>query len=235
LLANAVIAMSIAIAVTKLLDIFLSDLQKKHVENAVAVSWNVLDDLSRKRLLERLGAPYVKIVVCVLGFSVASAAFYYDDERSWDLYAVIALFTTLQCPLLSFILSDPHPRPVFVRTIVVIAISIGVALFSFWLITFTKPLPQTGMPPSILTAFLPFSVSGNQFALAVFFVVILFFFWSMFLLILIPIIAVLIAKVVLVTGEFVVRRVAEYPKGPILTGSAILGVGVSIIKALMGT
>jgi hypothetical protein len=43
-----------------------------------------------------------------------------------------------------------------------------------------------------------------------------------------------IARVILYAGEFVVRRIAEYPKGPVLGLSALIGGIAAVFKAFGG-
>jgi len=44
-----------------------------------------------------------------------------------------------------------------------------------------------------------------------------------------------VASAILSVGEFIVRRIAEYPKGPVLAVSAFFGGIVALIKAWAGT
>jgi hypothetical protein len=109
MISNTVIVLSAIAASFALLDIFLSDTQKKRLSDLIARSWNKLDDTQRHLrgnfLVRSLAVSKRKILwvmVAVLPISVGLMLLVPDDGRGffphWMLVTVVGLFTLLVLP-----------------------------------------------------------------------------------------------------------------------------------------
>jgi hypothetical protein len=239
MLATLLIWLSAAVAVLALADLLLSTAQKDWLSNAVIKIWSILDEAKAWSFADWLKNPRARwwfaiSVGLLMGVQQAwstmtseSGEYIRPDifgdalRNSPLIISLLAAWTAILFALLS--------RPVFARLLDFtsrkgLALRLTVfsllALIVFVIMSLTLGLTeQSSIFPVILIASLlvlglpallvPLCVLTILFALGLAYV----------------------ASAILYVGEFVVRRIAEYPKGPVLALSALFGSIVALIKA----
>jgi len=238
-LANTLLAMTAIVAVLTFGDLILSSPQKQKISDCTIRLWNWLDEMKRlsflrwleSRALQRrliLIASLISVVpLSYLLFDFARGALAsvrFETEDLWELiewakYIVIGtVFGVWLGPhLVSFLLNGITARQVLRRVaITFLTVAVPIAAFALWLVYDTDG-HEVHVYWSLMAMLFVFPI---EFAMAVF--------WLMAF---IPLIGVYSLGAGLGLSEFVVRRVAENPKGPILAASAMIAAILAIFKA----
>jgi hypothetical protein len=233
MLATLLISLSGGVAVLTLADLFLSNTQKTWLSNAVIKAWSVLDEAKGWSLTDWLKQPRARWWLAI-SVGLFMAAYYIlmthhtgrtlhellvvlpEDAAVLDFFLYL-LGATLIGTFIVFV-----SLPIFARLLNVsrgrLAIILLCSLAAVYLIAF----------------FADFALEDEQpwlFLLGTFGLIIALIFVLCVLMIFVSIAVAYIASAVLFVGEFVVRRIAEYPKGPVLALSAFFGGIVALIKA----
>lgn len=232
MLANLLIFLSASVATLALLDIFLSDGQKAWLSNLTIRVWNLLDEVKRWSIMDWFKNPRATWWLAASFSSLVLFGMlirYYEDES---------------------LRQDDNTIYFVLYTLVMIVILL---LFSRWI--FSRLLPYlTGpffwrrigivfvaaMIPYGICLALIFNLDDIQRMLPTWMIVVfLFMFFLPVATILICVITILYARLLayvagafLYVGEFVVRRIAEYPKGPVLAVSAVFAAALALIKVV---
>jgi len=238
MLATLLIWLSAAVAVLALADLLLSKAQKDWLSNAVIKIWSVLDEAKAWSFADWLKNPRARwwfaiSVGLLMGVQQAwsiiteeSGEYLRPDvfgdalRNSPLIISLLAAWTAILVALLS--------RPIFARLLDFtsrksLALRLTVfslfALIVFVIMTLTLGLSeQSSIFPVILIASL--LVLGLPALLVLLCVLTILFALGL----------AYVASAVLYVGEFVVRRIAEYPKGPVLALSALFGGVCALIK-----
>lgn len=233
-----VIILSATVATLAALDLLLSEIQKTGVSDGVARLWSWLDDRGR---VSYLG--YIKLrrnqrilFVCftsllfllVVLFAFAISDFKYDKT----IFGVIPLVLVLNAPLLvcfsppsmTFITSPPSKVGVGLRLFSVIVLSFlaGGLIYAFF--NWMYPQPVQGGSASV-----PNLNFTGLFSIAISYLLLL----AVVIISALPFVLIAVLRLVLIVVEFVVRRIAESSKGPIIAASMIIGSFVALVKVFM--
>jgi hypothetical protein len=206
------------------LDIFLSEQQKRWLDGKVFQLWNWLDDCKRVSLLvwlrklSRLGVFAVAILLsCALILWIwrASPTPRGDPTEFYGTIFVILLLASIFGTLIirGALKSTTLPRALLRITIYAILCLTPFYAFLYWTSTMVPAL--SARPPFTLLQIL-FVLSF--FAVTIFTAFMLIF-WSS---VAVPIIYIYVIGFLLFVFEFIVRRIAEYPKGVLIAMSALM-------------
>jgi len=243
MLATLLIWLSVAVAVLALADLFLSQAQKTWLSNALIKTWSVLDEakswsfadwLKKPRAMWWLAASMALLISA--GFILQQVlmmkwlereiaqqgapeyALHLDDFLKAAVFGIIVLFIARL--IFARLLRFTSAKQLFGRLVIIFSF----AAIAFYLL-------------GIALDKLAFLDGGNAWK-TIFAVILIFLFTPVFLVLLCVLAIFLslamayVATAILSVGEFVVRRIAEYPKGPVLAVSAFFGGIVALIKAL---
>jgi len=226
-LGNIIIFLSLAIATLALFDFYLSEQQKTRVAATSTRIWSWLDDMSRLSFLNLLRQRSIQWWIVLLACYpplILVMTLELSSGRRGPLLYLSAVFLVL------FVIFGPRAiafalAPQRVLLIVIRAIAVFVACLVLLLAMFVVVGRATDIPDgSMLGANFGLMVSIGAMALL--------FLSILFLMIIAPLVFVVLARIVLAGVELTVRRIVEYPKGPILAGSAILVSIVAMMKAV---
>jgi hypothetical protein len=237
MLATIVFYFSAAVAILALLDLFLSDSQKVALSNTVVGAWSLLDEARGWSFADWLNQRRAKwwLAIGPGVFSAGSMVFYY--RRLFELRRTIEgipqpeppLFGYIMSVWIVFILITLVSRPIIAH---VLKLNSGK---HFWLKLWLLLLGSVALYDAALFGLLdPLKdkVSDSIFTLAIFALLPLSFLALSIMAIFMAWVVAYAATIMLFVGEFVVRRIAEYPKGPILALSALLGGIIALVKSL---
>jgi hypothetical protein len=232
MLANLLITLSAAVAILALLDLFLSERQKALLTKWVTSAWSYLDDLRSLSLIDWLRNPnahvWLGITFVLLFVSVAiwSTVVWYLRSNTATVFMVLAI---------AILILD------WVFEILVFLIP---AIFATILSFLVHRHFALKLLATVLVAAIPFYLffvfyhfAETQSNLLYSFFILLFLASGLLYLcgsvVLISIALTYVATAVLYVSEFVVRRIAEYPKGPILACSALFASLSAFMKAFL--
>jgi len=207
------------------LDIFLSEAQKKWLDKRAFQFWNWLDDCKRVSLLAwlrklpRLLVFFVAILLsCAFVFWIwrASPTPRGDPTEFYGMIVVLLLLASIFGTLIirSALKSTTLPRALLRITIYAVLCLTPFYAFLYWT-SAIQPLLLPVRPPVTLLQLL-FVLSFFAVTIFTAFMVI---FWSA---VAVPIISLYVIGLILFVSEFVVRRIAEYPKGVLIAMSALM-------------
>ena len=260
MLANLLLFLTASVMAVTLLDFYMSDSWKKRLNDRVVRMWNWLDeakrvplrDMMRKRRSQRILAAVLILVVV----SLSGAYMYFieimaseKDEYSaanWIIeygtdVAVIILAAWLGIKILSMMLRGKTALQTFARASVAFVLSflpvlltVGIILLVYGKDPFT--------PNGFLTMIQSFAPGGggskvkamvifSGFGVGIIITIVLFIFW---LPTAVLVLLIYLSSLCLYIVEITVRRIAEYPKGPLLAGSVVIGSVIALIKAFGG-
>jgi hypothetical protein len=229
MLATLVIWLSVAVVCLKLVDILLSQAWKTRLSNAAIKTWNVLDEAKAWSFADWLRKPRA-IWWLAISLTLLMICFHLWLERAREKsapdYTPLGQLQTFLVTAFLGITILLMARLIFARLlrfnsmtqlsgrllILLICVGISYALLGF---TINKLLDEQPKVAVILMLVIAPVTVALLCLLAVFLSIALAYLASAFLYV----------------GEFVVRRIAEYPKGPVLALSALLGGVVALIKA----
>jgi len=230
MLATIVLSASLAVVVLKLLDFFMSESQKAALSEAALKLWNFLDDATRIHLSQWLRYRWL-IRTCIAAAVFISAAYMLlvvVTQAEWDwstavllIPFILALFLgigILRSAMKAVRTFDMIVQAAWLIGLTIIPASAGVIImFYIW------PNPAWLFPSA--------SLIDN---LVNFFCLLLFIFsitlLPFFVVLSLPVILIGAASLLLLSGEFVMRRIAEYPKGPILAASTLSAAIAGAVK-----
>jgi hypothetical protein len=222
MLANLLLTLTAGVALLALLDLFLDDAQKASLSKWVALIWNYLDDLRTLSLVDWIRQPTARLwmavcfAVAILVFgSLGIATIVTISKEAYILVTVISmLYVAVGLLIIAQLLDFMFKRQLWFRLSTVLFGGIAILFVMLLLLVTVSELRLTYIAiPLLIFIMVPLSMVVSCAA-------ILF----------ISIALAYVATAALYVGEFVVRRIAEYPKGPILALSAIFGSLVALIK-----
>jgi hypothetical protein len=227
MLATLGLWLTAALAVLGLADLFLSKAQKDWLDNAVVKLWTILDEAKGLSFADWLKHPQAKWWLAIsLGLFVAIGLV----TLLWDtvepvfaapiVIAIVVTITWLAHPVLGWLL-EFTPTVRFGHKLTIVSV-----------------LATVGLVSTVTVAWFEYtsSLHGTFFGVVIEPFIKRLVWASAISLLCVPMILAAralayIASAILYVGEFVVRRIAEYPKGPILALSALFGGICALIKA----
>jgi hypothetical protein len=240
MLGTLLIWLSVAVAILAIVDLFLSDSQKAWLSNAVIKTWNILDEAKGWSFADWIKKPRATWWLAVgLGLLLGSflgivnwlTELYLgraDDNWSW----VVAVGYPLTTALILFIFSF------LTRRIFAWLLKFGSLLRIAKILTvvyFVSVLIMTLIMIAIFSIGESSESPAQWIWLAILFLFLLILPLGLLtwcgLTIFVARGMAYLASGIFYIGEFIVRRIAEYPKGPVLALSALCGGIVALIKA----
>lgn len=235
MLATLTIWLTVAVAGLALAEIFLSKAHKAWLSNKVTEAWNVLDDIKAWSFYD-----WFINTQRVTGWLAWAAGFVFGAIVAYRYLDLVFggtapagfgdnVYDVLVGPALAFVGWGIFARTTLLsgqvdRKVIVVAIYTLVGLSIAELAVFayshlirhdTVTVWTYYMLASPIIILVLFAVSGG--AVGITMLGLLY-----------------VARVILYAGEFVVRRIAEYPKGPVLGLSALIGGIAAVFKAFVG-
>lgn len=224
MLANSVIALCVSVAILKLGDLFLSESQKDRLSNAVTRIWDTLDETKHWSPVDWLRNPRAKwwlAISVALCYGTSSVFLLYepDDSGIPETIFIAILILFVARPILARLLNFSSGKQLWYR--LAIAVFCLVVLYS---------VHET------LSSHFPYAPGDSATSV---------FIRAVLILLLLPLIAAFVcvcavlvslaaaylASIILFVLEFIARRIAEYPKGPILALSTFFGCIAALFKA----
>ncbi len=238
------LGVAVAIFVLALLDVFLSDSQKKWLDDRTLHAWHWLAEAKRKSLLNwlqrhRQSIAWTGVVLVSVymtwAFEKALAPLSQVITIALCIFAV-GLFFGLK--IIQFTLSAASLFRAVIRATIIVVATLAPAVIFFTLVsTFKGGL--IGLAKEFAAGVAAHTVTLGLALFALFYLwalilcvhltVIAVIFWAVVAL---PLLVIYLLTVVLFCCEFIVRRIAEYPKGPIFVGSALLGAVAGVLRAM---
>lgn len=237
MLTSLLITLSVAVAILALLDLFLSDAQKKWLAVVATIIWSILDEAKAWSFSEWLKNPRATWWFAV-SLALFSAIFgtwtELYGERSGDQNPMIVtigqalsgiFLVTVSRPLFGIIFRFKSKKELARRGCLASLLSLAGLILAGLIIALFESAPE--LPP------LTEPYSRAQTIASLLFIASSLLFACMLTLCLSVALAY-IASLLLFIGEFFVRRIAEYPKGPVLALSAFFGSVFALLKAFSG-
>jgi hypothetical protein len=235
MLADILIYLGIATAGMTLLDLLLSDRRKQNISELILRVWNYVDDASRTSLVDwlrrrRRKAWHIVIFLLVAAIVPAGLIIWVDHRAIFSVetlglvsgFYALLFFTIILSGFyalkgLAYALDADSPAYILFRAIwyVLVASSISIAILYFAMRLLDYP-SYSGMLSLILTllAMLLFTI----------------IFTILFTLVIAPLAIAYLIQFGLICSEFVVRRIAENSKGPLLAVSLLIAAVGTILK-----
>jgi hypothetical protein len=248
MLGTLLIWLSVAVAILAIVDLFLSDSQKAWLSNAVIKTWNILDEAKGWSFTDWLKEPraawwlamalplLLGLVFSAIGnwmvaveragqLAQANDYLMTDDYWIWMTVA-FPLMIALSCFIFAFLTqrifawllklgSLRRLAKIYAITYLVLGIIYGLL---FLMLAFEDSLKESALAKAVLITCLFLTL---PLTLLIFCLLTIFAARGL----------AYLASGIFYTGEFIVRRIAEYPKGPVLALSALCGGIVALIKA----
>jgi hypothetical protein len=242
MLATLLIWLSVAVAVLALVDLFLSKDQKTWLSDVVLKMWSILDEAKGWSFADWVKKPEPKAWLgIILGVGVAVAWIYkytvldtFEGESAFSRFFMGSLLgacvgwvaVNAMNHILERLLQFSSAKHLAGKLVMAL---LGSGTVLFLLIVATSLLSDRFWESDLHTA-IGVSLYVLKLGLGLLFAVICFLLLCS-VVIFVSMAVAYIASATLCVGEFVVRRIAEYPKGPVLALSALCGGIVALIKA----
>ena len=238
MIGDALLTASAFAFIFALADVLLSDDQKRRMDIFTTHLWNKLDDYKSHSLWPVFRSRRFRAVIFLVGMLTPLATIEVSPAsprvRSLpiefsDVFVVLVIGlipSLLAISLLIWVTSASGRTIIVIRTVLAVVILILGLLFCMpFLIKLLLVMTARPPPPG------GYSFDYGTTGLATFTLMALSAI-SMATVMALPIIVVQLLRVSIVVGEFIVRRMAEYPKGSILAGSVVAAAAVGLFKAL---
>jgi hypothetical protein len=239
MLATLLIWLSAAVAILAIVDLFLSASQKTWLSNAVIKTWNILDEAkgwSFADWIKESRATWWLAVGLGLLLGLLSALSSWLNKDIWEATRtsddnwiwVVALTSALICFI--FFIFAFLTRRIFawllksgsvLRIAKTTAVTCVLCFLTWVLIGAIAGLSDFSLPPWLDVAIHILLLLTLPLVLLVYCGLTIFVARGL----------AYLASAIFYVGEFTVRRIAEYPKGPVLALSALFGGIVALIKA----
>jgi hypothetical protein len=230
LIANILLVFAVLGGILALADILMSEQQKRNFSDSLVRAWSYLDDLKRLSFIEALRGHRARLIYFGTGGLLCVALFLYtalfEGKGSIDEYvnAIAIIPGAVGLAYVGFVgpwtLRATRPLPLFGRLLVfalpaILTITFYAA-FEHWSNELFRAIPFGLYRPIVL----------SEIGSAMFLIAVLPFLLATAL----PLLFAYVGSIALFVAEIVMRRVAEYSKGPILAGSAICGAVAAALK-----
>jgi hypothetical protein len=232
--ANIVIGLSGFVATLSLVDFFATDIQKRRLSDWVLSVWNWLDEIKKRTFVEwfKRPRPQKGFLVAVVGLTFAVSTVFQSKffnllglYEGWFLIAAVVGCGSAVAFWVGRRLSKRISKaqtlqevPYITKSFIRVPILLTLAITGLWLfdLSFVRWMPEYIV---VAILFLSLIAFVSSITIGIFMIVLVFPF----------LLADMLASC-LRTAEFVVRRVAEYPKGPILALSVLAGGVAAVLK-----
>lgn len=238
MIADALLTASVFAFIFAIADVLLSDGQKRRMEVLIAQLWSKLDDYKSYSLwpifrsrrfrtalfLAGSIAPLVEMAVAPGSSDVRTLPITFNDV--FVVLVVGSLSSAVAILSLAWITSASKQSTAVTRAVLALGIFIPVSFYCM-LYLFDSLLSMTLRPMPTDRYYPDYGVGGLGMIVLMFLSIL-----SMIIVMALPIAVVQLLRISILIGEFVLRRIAEYPKGAILAGSAIATAAIGLFKAL---
>jgi hypothetical protein len=222
MLATLLIWLSVAVAVLALVDLFLSTAQKDWLSNVVLKLWSILDEAKGWSFADWLKEPRSTwwlagsfgLLYCI--YQVWLDMRHQQTPEEWPYLLVLVIpgfiFAMVMRPIFARLLKFTSGKALFrkLATIALLTLIANAVLIPI--------LALTGVEWIFIPGLLLLGIPS-------------FFVLLCLLTILVARVLAYLFSAILYVGEFLVRRIAEYPKGPVLAISVFFGGMIALIKA----
>lgn len=226
--------------VTRLLDVFLSDKQKTYLSDWSHSVWNWVDEAKKVSLFTNFTSPKTQRIISFLMYFISLIIFiiwgfgswFLKPQSMWEdlehitdphfilggtiLIAIMVLSTKLLLPRIILYISRSKNLGTYVDRITLVNLLMAIMLLSLYLVYVNKTLEH---------------IELNDFSYITI-VLYLLFIWLPAMIVWVPLlifsffvylvaILVCLTYILLYPLEFILRRIAEYPTGPVLAVSAL--------------
>lgn len=226
MIANIVIAATAFVAVLALADLFLAEHQKRRFSNQAVAAWDRIDEMTRFPLATwwREGPrwKWAITLLCCFFFAYAWTLPHPSGQEPirgppWLVFAFYMMISVFIARwIIDYVLPMLSPPPTSV-VFWLFPVALGVlTIFGFLGLVRFSPPPVTLV--ATISAMLAFFGSMGIFA------------WAIAAL---PLLVVYAFAATLSTLEYLLRRIAEYPRGPILAISIIVGSIAGVLKVFL--
>lgn len=248
MLANLLFVIGVLVFVLKISDIFLSEPQKRTLTSLTVRTWNILDEMRRTKPRDWLKRPVVRRVIFITLLSWIALAvvyyFYLQLQQSSDAFPRDG-----DLPARDFV------NPSIIGWIEAIGFGLGISIgfYIAWKVITRVLVRQSWLHPVVAFALVLLITgvwvlfgSGHTYQRVFFIQSPVAFYALMFMMVLIgsfieililawllcvtPLVVSIIAMALLWPTEFIVRRIAEYPKGPLLALSGFCAAVAGFLK-----
>jgi hypothetical protein len=237
MIANALLTASAFVFVFALADVLLSENQKERIDVVATQLWSKFDDYKSHSLWPLFRSFRFKVVIFLVGtLTPLTVAVSLPPSPGIETLPVeikdgFAMLIIGFVPSLATILAltwVTWASGLVVAARAVVALVLLVIGFLYGMPLVIKPvLMMMALPPPPGGYSADYGMTGfATFVLAFYSAV------SMLTTMALPLIAINVLRVSIVVGEFLARRIAEYPKGSILAGSALATAALGLFKAL---
>lgn len=244
---DTALAVASAVFALALLDVLLSDKQKQWLDHHTLRLWNWLDDAKRKSLLNWLQGHHRLIVWS--GVVLVSIYMAWAFEKALaPLTQVIPIAVCIFAVGLFFglkivrnILRASSLFRAVVRATVIVIVTLAPAIVFFGSVyhfqqDFLGLAKEYANAATAHALTLPLALFALFYiwalVLCVHLTVIAIIFW---LVVALPLAAIYLVSIILFFAEFLVRRIAEYPKGPIFAASLLLGAISGVFRVVLAS
>jgi hypothetical protein len=236
MLATVFIWFSVAAIVLKLADIFLSKAQKEWLSNAVLKIWSALDEAKGWSFANWLTKPDTKWWEGLGLVVFALLASYSIFLVSYSMYHILVHGFERE-----FKFHFQQTMQLWIGALVIVFSTSGI--FVRRTVEFDSNIVRILAIISVFGAFLSLIVAGfsHYFSASAFSLSEQDILFAIGVLVGYPVVIVLpiwvalglayLASAILYVCEFIIRRIAEYPKGPVLALSALIGGIAALVKA----
>jgi hypothetical protein len=241
---DVALAAAVAVFVLAVLDVFLSDTQKQWLGDRTVRLWHWLAEVKRHSLLEWLQS-YRRLIVWT-GVILVSIYMAWAFEKALGPITQVALITLgifgigvlFGLKIIRSILRAPSLFRAVIRATIIVAVTLAPVIIFYGSVyafqdTFLGLAKEFAASVAAHTPTLGLALFALSFLwgliLCVHLTVIAIIFW---LVVALPLAVTYLVSILLFCSEFVVRRIAEYPKGPIFAGSLLLGAISGIFRVI---
>ena len=223
-LANCIIVLSVIVAFLASFDLLTSPNQKAAIANQTLKLWNWLDESKRLSFLQVLRRRRTRIMLSAAAAVILATWLVVTSihDNLLDFSAIVFIFagccivSALIYLTVTFTLTPQSLTGIFVRATLILLVAIAPIIHQ-------RYFPM-GEQLSVL--YVHFR-TGELLAILAASVFVFFWLW-----VAVPLLFIFLITCTLIVGEFIIRRIAEYPKGVILAASILLGTVAAILKAV---
>jgi hypothetical protein len=223
MLATALV-LALVVALLQVLDFFLTEKQKGIITNWLTDAWNWLDEIKTTDVVDRLHRPWLIELsvgtVALIVIAVVVEYTYHDFARPFSLYRLLAVPFGLAVASGYFAgkwIARSGTILSFAKRTILVAIAVGAIPLLDLLVSRSFFTEDGNLFPYLLTAWL---ISAPIAAVLVLILITA----------VMPLMFAYLGASVIYIGEYLIRKVTEYPKGPILAICLLVGAIVAMFK-----
>jgi hypothetical protein len=235
-LTDTIIYINAVVSILTLLEILLSEKQKVWVADQTVILWAWLDEMKKNSLLSWLRdlrkwivgtAVFLAICYVVLVILTRDQSIKYDNSLLLFYISHFLLLLVGGWCGYKIVYLTLNARTLFRAFLRATVFACLVSLPFFGITAFMSHFKEALIPEETVTLFQMITVI--LFIVTTLYTGLMLIFWAV---VAVPLVFVYAFSIILFVLEFIVRRIAEYPKGPILAASVLVGGIFIFVKAM---